>query len=99
MNKAKILADASFFSGRKFRFWKVGMIDNAIKEAAGKIPVELDIRIARMDLASDVFGGKIESYNDLTGGQLHALYLLVTIRSEELKQWMTERYGRQLSML
>lgn len=78
--------------------WKVGYIDSHIKGAAAAVPVELDTRIARMELAAEVFGRKIESYKDLSGEELEAIFEITATRGLELKTWIQKKYGAQLEM-
>ena len=81
--------------------YRIGNISDAIKGAAtaAGIGYNGDFREARLRLASEVFQKRITSYNDLTNGELDALYYWATTQGLELKNWLIQNYGKQDSFL
>ncbi|KKL08511.1 hypothetical protein LCGC14_2575130 [marine sediment metagenome] len=105
MNYQKIRDDAQteantydgiyLVSGRRGAL--IGGVTSAIRGAAAAAGIEYrgQFREARLRLASEVYGRRITSYNDLTDGEIVAINKWVTTRGLELKTWLIERYGQQ----
>ena len=74
--------------------WRTSEAIQGAATAAG-IGYSGQFREARLKLASEVYGRRITSYNDLTHPELAALSEQTTTWGGELKTWLIERYGKQ----
>ena len=75
--------------------WKTSEAIQGAATAAG-IGYDRQFKEARLKLASEVYGKKITSYNDLTDPELAALSQYATTKGRELKQWLISKYGEQI---
>jgi hypothetical protein len=75
----------------------IGGTGSAIRGAATAAGIGYSGRFdeARQKLASEVYGKRITSYNDLTHGEIEALHRWATTQGLELKNWLIQRYGTQ----
>jgi hypothetical protein len=77
---------------------EIGATTNAINKAASSIGLEIEPRAARLALASEVLGRQVESYNELSDGELKAVVGWASNNVGRLAQWLGMRYGFTLEM-
>jgi len=84
----------------------VGNIEAAIRAVVGALHIEgprgitRQVRVIRLDIASEVFGREITSYNQLSAPELRAMNNWAQFGDcVGLEEFVREHYGEQLTLL
>ena len=77
---------------------EIGNTENAIRVAANKIGLEVEPRTARLALASEAFGRRVGSFNDLSDGELKAVARWASNNVDTLATWLSVTYGYTLEL-
>jgi len=73
----------------------IGLVSTNIRDAAGKIGISVDLRSARLQLATEVFGVRVNSYNELSDRELEDIS---KIGPDEIAIWMSNDVGFTLPL-
>jgi len=83
--------------GRKLtksqRGTRIGVIEYWIEHDASSVGLSVNIRTARLTLASEAFEVEISSFNQLSDDELEALYTWAKYRPTAVLAWLSEKYG------
>ena len=71
-----------------------GGLSTAIRKTAKLIGLSIDVRHARLKLASEVFGREVATFNELSDAELWALSQWVLQQNADgLANWLRQQFG------